>query len=214
MTTEHLIGEITLSISTFFYIIWFLPQLWLNFKRKDTEGLSYWMHGLLFVGYSCDLMYGFGVHMQWQYRFSTIWGLACLCIQHFQIGRYGLHRRTEKWTYIAISTIVTLVILLAFMTLRFTHESKGFYNWMGMLSNLCWLTYFLPQIIRNYIHKSTQGLSVWFVIVSILMSVCDVTSALMLNWDWPSLVGVPIDLTKKGIVLFQLYYYRKRTKYL
>lgn len=203
----HVIGEITLSFSTFVYFIWFLPQLWLNFKRKDTEGLSYWMHGLLFLGYSADLMYGFGLHMQWQYRATTIFGLINLAVQHYQIGRYGLHRRSEVYHYIAISVLVLVLFTFSILTLALTHESKSFYNAMGMIEDACWATYLLPQIIRNYVNKSTRGLSIWFFIIDLSMSFCDIVSALALGWDWPSLVGVPVDLLKKSAVLFQFYWY-------
>ena len=42
----------------------------------------------------CDLIYGFGREMQWQYRMVTVVGLLSLSIQHYQFGRYGLH---TKW---------------------------------------------------------------------------------------------------------------------
>lgn len=52
--TYHNIGEITASVSTLVYFIWFLPQLWLNLKRHNTDGLSLWMHGLLLLGSYAD----------------------------------------------------------------------------------------------------------------------------------------------------------------
>src|SRR3989338_11149191 len=100
--THHVIGEITLSLSTLIYFFWFLPQIYLNFKRKNTDGLSLWMHGLLLLGYSADLLYGFGRHMQWQYRLVTIVGLICLFVQHIQFGKYGLHSKAIKIISVAI----------------------------------------------------------------------------------------------------------------
>jgi|GEM_PF-813729 uncharacterized protein with PQ loop repeat len=209
---SHAIGEISLSISTAIYFIWFAPQLWLNFKRKDTEGLSFWMHGLLFLGYSADLMYGFGLQMQWQYRAVTIFGLVSLSIEHYQFGRYGLHRLSETLNYLAISFLVLLLLGFSLYTLAWTHHTRPFYNLMGLISNVCWFAYMLPQIIRNYANKSTRGLSVWFVVLSIFLSVCDITSAVSLKWDWPSLVGAPLTLLKKSVVLFQVYYYGRRQR--
>ncbi|PIQ43133.1 MAG: hypothetical protein COV52_08275 [Gammaproteobacteria bacterium CG11_big_fil_rev_8_21_14_0_20_46_22] len=206
----HTLGEITLSISTIIYFIWFLPQLWLNFKRKDTEGLSYWMHGLLLFGYMADLMYGFGRDMQWQYRLVTIVGLASLFIEHYQIGRYGLHSKSEVISYALITLVFLGLLGYAIDNVSFTHRSKHFYDTAGMVSNVCWFTYMLPQIIKNYLNKSTEGLSLYFVLIAVLITVCDLTSAIALNWDWPSLVGAPLTLLKKSVLLFQCWWYRGR----
>src|SRR5438445_7099169 len=96
MMTAHTVGEITVNISSLIYFVWFVPQIWLNYRRKNTDGLSLWMHGLLLLGYSADLLYGFGRDMQWQYRMVTIVGLFFLFIQHYQFGRYGLHSKAIK----------------------------------------------------------------------------------------------------------------------
>lgn len=209
---HHTIGEITLSFSTLVYFIWFVPQLWLNFKRRDTEGLSYWMHGLLFMGYCADLMYGFGEHMQWQYRAVTIVGLLSLCIEHIQIGRYGLHSRAEKWNYVGISLLVLVMLCYALYSLIDVRHRMSFYNAMGMISNVCWFLWVLPQIIKNYVRKSTEGLSLAFVLISVLLSACDLVSAYSLNWSWPSLLGAPLTLIKKTVLLLQYYIYRKGSK--
>jgi|SRR3990167_8595129 len=206
----HLIGEITLSISTVVYIIWFLPQLWLNFKRKNTDGLSLWMHGLLLLGYSADLLYGFGREMPWQYRLVTIVGIACLLVQHVQFGRYGLHSRAIKNNYVILSIIACIVYAYAFFNFAFDHHTKNYYDIAGLLSTICWMTYLFPQIIKDFVLKSTRGLSVWFIVIAIVLSFLDMTSALALHWDWPSILNPSVGLFKKAIVIFQIIYYKNR----
>lgn len=209
---HHLIGEITLSISTIIYFVWFIPQIWLNFKRHDTEGLSMWMHAILLLGYSADLLYGFGRHMQWQYRMVTIVGLMWLCVQHFQFWRLGLHTRAEKINFSIISILVIFILNFAIMNFLFYHHNKQYYDVAGYVSNFCWLTYLIPQIIKNFKEKSTEGLSLWFIILSLLLNLLDLTSALMLKWDQPSVLNPFIGIGKKAIVLFQMRYYRNPKK--
>lgn len=204
----HAIGEISISISTAIYFVWFVPQIWLNQKRRDTEGLSYWMHGLLLLGYCADLLYGFGLHMQWQYRAVTIFGLLSLLVEHWQIGRYGLHRRSEVINYLIISALCFALLTYATSAILWGHHDHAYYSFMGVISNTCWFLYVLPQIVKNYIAKSTQGLSIGFVIISIALSICDVISAYTLGWDWPSLIGAPVALGKKAILLWQYRYYK------
>lgn len=208
----HSIGEISVNASLLIYFIWFVPQLVLNAKRRDTEGLSMLMHALLCVGYSADLMYGFGRHMQWQYRAVTVIGLISLTIQHYQFGRYGLHSHREKGSYIAISLIFIGLFCYAIYNIDATHRSKQFYDLAGVVSSTCWFTYMLPQIIKNFMNKSTKGLSMQFVVLSLLLSVCDIISAWTLGWDYPSKIGAPLTLVKKSILLGQGVYYGRRGK--
>lgn len=205
----HLIGEISLSISSFVYFIWFLPQLWMNYKCKNMDGLSLWMHGLLLLGYSADLLYGFGRHMQWQYRAITIVGLIFLFIQHLQFARYDLHSKSQITHYKILSFLVILVFGYALYNFVFIHHSKQYYDISGFISDMCWMTYLFPQIIKNFVNKSVKGLSVTFVILTLLLTVLDGISTFALHWDWPSVLNIFISLAKKSILVFQVLYYGK-----
>ncbi|MCX7120480.1 MAG: PQ-loop repeat-containing protein [Gammaproteobacteria bacterium] len=213
--TAHTLGEITLSISSVVYFIWFLPQLWLNFKRKNTDGLSLWMHGLLLLGYSADLVYGFGRHMQWQYRMVTIVGLISLFAQHVQFFRYGLHSRAIKNNFTLLTVLASIAFFYAVFNCTFGLHSKKYDDVAGFVSDLCWMFYLLPQIIKNYIAKSTVGLSPWFIILAIFLSLLDMTSTFALGWDWPSILGAGISLAGKAVLIFQILLYqavRKRRR--
>ena len=203
----HLIGEITLSISSIIYFVWFLPQIWLNYRRKSTEGLSLWMHGLLLLGYSADLLYGFGRHMQWQYRAVTVSGLVWLFVQHLQFARYWLNTRAEKINFGLLSALVLIVFSYAILNFTLLHHGKRYYDMAGLVSDVCWATYLLPQIIKNFVLKSTRGLSAGFVLIAVVLSVLDITSTLTLHWDWPSVVSECVTLVKKGVLIFQMVYY-------
>lgn len=206
----HFIGEVSINLSLFVYFIWFLPQIRVNFKRRSTEGLSMFMHGLLCIGYIADLMYGFGRHMPWQYRMVTCSGLASLAVQHYQFGRFGLHKNTEKISYIFISVACLILLGYAFYNLDLTRRSKNFYDIAGVISNASWFCYVIPQIIKNYKNKSVEGLSLSFVLFSIILSVCDAVSAWTLGWDYPSKIGAPLTLIKKSVLLMQMKYYKNK----
>ncbi len=206
--TSHTIGEITLSISTVIYLFWFVPQLWMNYQRKSTEGLSLWMHGLLFLGYSADLLYGFGRDMQWQYRMVTIIGLIFLFLQHIQFARYSDHTKAEKINFILLTMLIIAVFSYAVLNFTWLHHGKKYYDIAGFISDLCWMTYVFPQIVKNFYQKSTKGLSIGFVAISIVLSCLDLTSTFALHWDWPSILSECITLFKKSILVFQIFYYR------
>lgn len=206
------IGHFTLNISMAVYLIWFFPQIFLNFKRKDTEGLSLFMHGVLCFGYLCDLIYGFGLGMQWQYRIVTFSGLASLAVQHYQFGRYGLHRPSEKYSYLALNLLFLAFFIYVILSLNDTSSTRNFYDFFGMLANACWAAYMLPQIIKNYFNRSAQGLSPYFVLLGIFLNINDSTSAWTLSWDYPSKIGPLITLCGNLILISQVYFYDRKSK--
>lgn len=206
----HTLGEITLSISTAVYFVWFVPQILLNFRRKSTKGLSFWMHGLLLIGYTADLLYGFGRHMQWQYRMVTIVGLFFLFIEHLQFAYYNCKTRSQQWQYGLLTVAVIGLLIYAVLNFTVTHHSTGYYNMAGFISDMCWMTYILPQLIKNYRAKSTEGLSIGFVLISILLSALDITSTFALHWAWPSILSEAITIVKKAILIYQICHYRRR----
>lgn len=207
------IGNISLNISFIIYFMWFIPQIVLNFKRKNTEGLSIFMHSILLLGYLCDLMYGFGCNMQWQYRMVTIVGLISLSIQHYQIGRYGLCHPQEKLFYKILTTLYPLLFIFCFSVIEFSHFEKSIFDELGMCTNVCWIIYGIPQIIKNYNNQSTLGLSTLFVCFSIFLNVCDTTSAWTLGWEYPSKVGPLLAFMQNFILLSQVIYYAKSKRF-
>jgi len=217
----NLLGQVSLDISTGAYLIWFLPQLFLNFKRHSTHGLSLSMHGLLCVGYLCDLVYGFGLGMQWQYRLITGIGLMSLCIQNYQFLKYGILKegnheksRIKNIYFIFLNLIFLSLIIFALHILIFSKSAhsfypRSFYDDLGMVANICWFTYMIPQIIKNYFSKSTLGLSPYFVLIALFLNLCDSTSAWALDWDYPSKIGPMTAFAKNLILIFQVGYYAK-----
>lgn len=221
------IGAISLNISFVIYFIWFIPQIVLNFKRKNTEGLSLLMHTLLCLGYLCDLIYGFGLKMQWQYRMVTCTGLLCLTIQHYQFGKYELFHSRQKMIYVLLSVIFLFLfgygihiifyhqpLFVSFIAHYFNlnDNQQNFYDSVGMLTNVCWFSYALPQIWTNFKLREAQGLSLVFILFSIFLNLCDSTSAWALQWDYPSKIGPLIALLQNSILLSQVIYYAKHNR--
>ena len=141
------------------------------------------MHGLLLLGYCADLLYGFGRDMQWQYRMVTVVGLLFLLIQHYQFGKYGLHSKAIKINYAVLSVLTIFIFSYAILNFTYLHHGKKYYDIAGFISDICWASYVFPQIVKNFRQKSTKGLSVWFVILSIILSLLDITSTFALHWD-------------------------------
>ena len=219
----YLLGEITLSISTILYMIWMWPQILHTQKRKTTEGLSFQLHICLFIAACCDLIYGNGQDMEWQFRLVTISLLICLIIQHIQFLRFKktklniyISSNTNKKTIVVnriyIATIIlTSLLVISILIILDKHYSNNTYNNIGFVSVIFYHLYTIPQIYKNHQLKSTDALSNSFIYILIILSTLDLCSAISLSWNWPSLVGPSSALVTAIILLYQLQSYKKKT---
>ena len=201
----HLIGTTTLNISFATYILLYMPQVLLNLKRKSTDGLSFLMHSILVIGYIADMIYGFGRHMQWQYRAVTLVGLICLALQHFQIGYY--QKITRRYIFVTLALVLWLA--LSIYAIQATLPTAIYID-AGLIAWATGVVYTLPQIWKNHRFASCLGVSLTFVWLDIMCSTCDTISAWSLGWDYPSKLGSPLELLFGIFLLIQLYYYKSK----
>ncbi len=204
---QQLIGNIALNLSFLIYLVLYLPQVIYNLRRKSTDGLSFLMHFILIIGYTADMMYGFGRHMQWQYCLVAVIGLVCLGFQHVQVGCY------QKITRQYVLATVILLAWLAYAVYAISSRAlpAGDYIDAGYVAWGTGVIYTLPQVWKNYRVASAVGVSTVFILFDILASSCDAVSAWCLNWDAPSKFGSPIECVFGLLLLAQAYYFN-RTK--
>lgn len=203
-------GLITLNISATVYLIWLCPQVLLNFKRKNTDGLSFLMHLTLYLGSMSDLIYGFGTVLQWQYKMVTIVNFAALSLQHYQFSCYGLKSIKERYYYNLFNLALLPLIVVIFSIIYFKLLTRPYLDYFGMFTNTCWAIYLIPQIIKNYFNQTAYGVSRFFILLSLFLNMCDFTSAWLLGWDYPSKIGPAITFSGNLILLLQIYYYGKQ----
>ncbi len=207
------LGQITLNVSLFLYLFYLLPQIFHNFKLQSTKSLSFLMHFILYFAYIADLLYGFGTGMQWQYKTITIIGIICLTIQHFQFYKYRLLENPKEkgfsLKFYSASAFLYLTFLMVIFLLTSESKNSFYFIFAGAVSQIGWLCYTVPQIVKNFLLKTTQGLSRHFVILAIMVAVCDSISAWTLNWPWPSKLGSPVALILKLFLFGQFFIFTK-----
>ncbi|MFN5539412.1 MAG: PQ-loop repeat-containing protein [Candidatus Melainabacteria bacterium] len=203
------IGNISLNISLIVYLTFLIPQIINNIQAKNIQGLSLGFHFILFAAFICDLLYGFGEQMQWQYKAVTIVGLICLSVQHYQIYVHKELDFKSKQIYWLLSIVFFCFLSLGFFFIQNFHLNKSWILAFGTVSQAGWITYAIPQIFKNYQLKSTLGISIYFVTLSTIAVTCDIVSAWSLNWGLPNKIGAPISLFIKLILLSQFFLYRQ-----
>ncbi|MDX1917591.1 MAG: PQ-loop repeat-containing protein [Candidatus Caenarcaniphilales bacterium] len=207
--TLNQIGNFTLSLSLVGYLFFLLPQIWHNtLNRTKIYTLSVGLHLIMLGAYICDLFYGYGLSMPWQYRLVTIVGLGMLSIQHLQIWIY---RRAEIEFQILFRSITLGILGFTFLLgyLYFQGKlSESLLLTIGAISQIGWFTAVLPQIHKNFRLKSAAGLSLHFILLGIFLSTCDAISAWLLDWKLPNKIGAPFLILVKLVLLWQYFDYR------
>ncbi|MDX1919554.1 MAG: PQ-loop repeat-containing protein [Candidatus Caenarcaniphilales bacterium] len=206
------IGNFTLNISTFLYLVYLLPQLFHNRLVEHIKKLSLLTHSILFSAYILDLVYAFGRSMPWQYKLVSCIGLVCLLVQHFQFLHFSSALPTIDRKVLKALTFLFLIGLAVGIYLVCSNQlSKSTLVLLGSISQIGWLTYVFPQIYKNYVLKSGEGLSLYFILFILLITLCDTLSAWFLDWDLPNKIGSPLSFGVKLILLLQFFKYSSKS---
>lgn len=210
MIAANTIGQISLNISFVLYLVIYLPQIWHNRDPENLKQLSFGLHYIIVTSYSLDLAYSLLKPLPWQYQTVSIVALSLLAIQHLQLIRLALARHNRYLLAGLVGSIVLAVAAIysygkyhAFLTLPTITLTIGY------LSRTGFLIYMLPQIMRNFKHKSADALSTTFLNLSLFLTTLDLISAWCLQWGWPNQVGTPITLLLTVILRLQQRFYAK-----
>jgi len=205
---QQLIGQFALSLSLVGYFVWLLPQCLHNIKSQGQHSLHFAMHLLLLIGMLCDLTYGFGIGMPWQYRLVTLTGLVYLSFMHFSYAFYQQPFFAAKY-YWPI-TLSLLAFSLVALSLISQSHNRALFDSFGLVSMFCWLIASLPQLYSNYQQQDSRSVNRGFAWLLMLTALLDVIACYCLNWDWPSKLSAPIGLSLKLLLLSQCYRYPSR----
>ncbi|MCF6764464.1 PQ-loop repeat-containing protein [Thiotrichales bacterium 19S3-7] len=199
------IGYYSLNISLVLYCIYFIPQIIYNQIIKKTDQISLVTQGLMVSANLCDLIYGFYLFMPWQYKLVTILSLSFLVIQQFQIGL----KQYRNFNFIGLSSVLVIFLVVTIDSVSQMNLPPNSINLFGMVTDMIYWIYWVPQILFNWRNKKADGFSQLFLLLTLLASICDEVSALILGWNYPSIIGPLVIIFMILIILFQHKLYAK-----
>ena len=199
------IGYITLNISLIIYLVNFLPQTLHNQFKHTTVNISLWTHTLMIMANALDLVYAVGFGLEWQYILVDIILISFLLIQQFQI----LNDRKGRFM-VFHSLLILLFLFLIVLVILYVTVATNYLLVVGSFSGVVYNIYWLPQIYKNYKQKNAKGFSIYFLGLSLISVLCDISSAICLGWPIISVLTSAGLFVLVSIQISQYFFYKKR----
>ncbi|MCR9192915.1 MAG: PQ-loop domain-containing transporter [Gammaproteobacteria bacterium] len=196
------IGQITLNLSLLIYTVLYLPQVVHNQKQTNLDGLSKWMHVLLYFSYSLDLVYGFAADLPWQYRLVSGTGWLLLTIQHIQLT-YHFKLKKKQTAEQGYYSLLIIVFVALIYCIGQESLSLTIINLMGYTAQTGFVIAIIPQIIKSKQLKSAQAINITYILFNLVLSFLDLVSAWKLEWGWPNKAGSAAIFVLMSILLIQ-----------
>ncbi len=206
--TPDIIVNMSTWIIQIIAVIGILPQIFLNYKSKSTNGLSDFYIISYLSGYAVHLCYIYCLNFPIAYKIMVpvlFFLVLTLVFQRFYCFKHKVVRYSKR-LYCANFLIIFLLVSLA---ICFPYETGNFAGW---LSAIIWTVYQFPQIYKIYSKKSVKGFSFFFVSLSCLQNVLGLVVVLSLNLPAQSLFVALRGLAFFAIFCFQFWIYTDKTK--
>lgn len=198
------LGNLTLNIAFVLYLIVYVPQIRHNKNKHHLAELSISLHMIIMTSFVLDLLYSLLKPLPWQYRAVSIVALGTLSIQQMQLMRLALQRgQTLLLSALGFFCLSLILILTSVFYFDVLSSSSNTILLIGWVSRVGFLSYIVPQIIKNYRMSSAKALSTSFLSLSLFLSLLDLTSAWCLDWGWPNKLGTPLTITLTLMLLWQ-----------
>jgi uncharacterized protein with PQ loop repeat len=168
-------------LSIIFYAIVFIPQLWIIYKNKSSDGISL---AMILLWCQADTLSILGIFL-----LNLEINLIIIGLFHFIFGFILLisviifrkNKTIYETIFVIAFTITNLIICLVIFLLGNINITIGYI--LGWLSTIIYIVGRIPQIILNFKRHSTEGLSVLMYIYSIMGNLCYITSVLLISLE-------------------------------
>ena len=131
------------------------PQLYLNYKKKSTAGLSDLTILGYFNGYVAYFIYAYYFNFPLAYKILLPVAVIVSSILIFQRFFYSDGKPKNSAIYLYYIDFALILLSLPFIYfLPYTSASIA-----GWLSALIWFLYLIPQVLNIYLRKSVEGFS-------------------------------------------------------
>lgn len=201
---KAILAQNILWVANFMFFLSLFYQAKLNFKLKSTNGLSEIFLLMYFNGYVFTLFYVFCLGLPIAYKIIVPLSALTLCVIVFQRFYYS-KINNKKMLKIYFFNIFLALCLIYWA--RIYPEIIGITS--GWIAITIWAIYQIPQAIKNFVRKSTHGLSFAWVTFIVIGNSLELVSAIILGLPAPTHYNAYRSILIYIVFALQFWFYRK-----
>lgn len=209
MDTNSLLTTFIIWVVNISFIVAVLPQIYLNYKEKTTQGLSDFYLVGYFNGYAINFLYVFALNFHLAYKVRAILAVFAIGIMLWQRFTYDSDflNFKIKSLYFGDFLLLTIASLLIFL-----YPTTGG-NIAGWALVGIWTFYQLPQIFKVYKDKSVVGFS--FILVSFIGigNIIELIVAYFMKFPMQTQLIAIRGIIIYAIFLMQFWNYKFKSQY-
>lgn len=204
---DNLLWYYSLYLPPLMAICSYLTQIRLNYRLHSTDGLSSFYLYLIHIGMGCMVLYHYFLDLPWPLisTIVVIMGLIYVLVGQHIAYAPGVSLFSKR---LQIHSMFFVSFVGAFIAGFFYPQVVGHTaGWIGLVVFSC---IHLPQIYKNYVRKSVEGLSIGTILFSLAGTVLCI-----IQWF---VFGLPLQTLLKSIrgllyltfSLGQFIYYKRQ----
>lgn len=209
----------------------FYPQIWENWRTYSVEGLSFDFVSFNFIkhtsygAFNVVLYFSTAVQKQYEeeYHTKTIpvalndvgFSIHAVLMVMVQIVQLCTHERGQQRITFTATMILAVAVLFILVSLSIALSGKkvfGLTDWLGFITAMNHLQLamtfikYSPQAYYNWKRKSTEGWSVWGIVLDLVGGICNLFQLLILCWNTSDVTPLTGDAGKLGLSVETLFF--------
>lgn len=196
-----------LWVAYILYVGCFIPQIYTNYKRRSTSGISNVTIFLYFFGYLVEVPYAFFLNLPLSCKIMLPFGALVAFILALQRVYYERSRLSKRRALTWYGGTVFTVLAIAGIGIEYPFYIGHMCGWMG---STVWLIYQVPQVIKVFARKSVEGFNPLLILIGVSAALIEIAAALIIPLPVQALFNGIRGLVLAIIFTFQFLLYRKR----
>ena len=202
------LSNIAGTLSIFCWIVVFTPQMWKNYKNKSGEGLSLdflwiWLIGDFFNILGIITMNDFLYTMLFLALYYTLADIVLIIQVYYYQYSNDFQNEEQRPLFsnensplmmttnqLSLVFIVSLVTIISISGLYFFVSLQTFSLIIGWISAVLYVFSRIPQIRKNFLNRSVDGLSLYMFLIGITGNVLFCASILLKSMDRDYIIQV------------------------
>jgi hypothetical protein len=170
------LGNLCGYLSTVVWFVVLIPQIYKNYVRKTTYGISlFWLY-MNFTASLCNILFVFRLDLP---LYSKLMGIYMPFLQFVTIIQYLVYSNESVNKRIILFIVIFTISTVLFYSNYFFPILTEFYSWVSLV---LWSLEMFPQLYLNFKLGTTEGQSSITIMIAFIGKTSDIISTYSINF--------------------------------